>query len=637
MIDALRARVRPHVTWPRVVFTLLLGFWLHEFFEQEPYTLTEPVPNGQYQRVYARLDGHYIHLERISLFFDGDLDLKNQFAQWGDPLGTQTLPTDTGKNYLYPIGSALLELPGFAIAHGLVKIRNAFGADLPTHGYGPFYQRVTFLMTLFAGFATLLIGYRLARRHTSETAALYAVVLVGVGTGLYFWSVFQCGYAHAWSALAVAWFVDYWDSSYGRHDARRYAALGALLGFVILARAQDVTIVALPLGEGVIELVRRARRRDWRDVARMVGYAALAGVATVVVSSPQTIVFYRYFHHPFGPYSGTGFMRWDAPYLWEVLFSSKHGLFRWTPIAYITILGLLFARGSARRRLAGYLAIAFFLQVWVNGSTWDFWGFWGFGARRMVGVTIAHLVGAAFLVDGLRALHARFPGVVRRIALAIPLVPLVCVNTDLSTRIYDYRLFPLTDDIYDMSQVYLDSLTRQVRKLDRKWGSPTAWPHNWLWAWKHDLPIERHDLMFGAERLWVNNRDWRKPGMVVRDSFRLSRGACDRYCVGTWRFAKVGDVELAYPGPGAELTIAVFADEDVHLNVTGWAAPPSLELAVNGHWLRPAAVATPDKATYRFDLPDGVLANGISKFRFRCAEAPECIGIDKLELVYQAD
>ncbi|MBK9034358.1 MAG: hypothetical protein IPL61_24350 [Myxococcales bacterium] len=630
------ARVRRQVTWPRVVFTLILLFWVKKFLAVQPYTQGDVQPTGQYQRVFARLDGHYIHLERMSLFFDGDLELGNQLAQWGDPLGTATLPTTTGKNYLYPIGSALLELPAFAIAHGVAKVENAFGAHIPMHGYDAFHQRWTFFSALLAGFGALLIGYRLARRHASETAALFAVSLVGLGTGLYFWSVFQCGYAHAWSALAVAWVVDYWDATRGRHDLRRYAYLGALLGFVILARAQDVTIAALPLGEGLIELARRARRQDGRGVARMVGYALAALAAMLLVSAPQTIVFLRYFHHPFGPYSQEGFMQWSAPYLWEVLFSSKHGLFRWTPLAYLSILGLLFARGPERRYLAGWLTVAFFLQVWVNGSTWDFWGFWGFGARRMAGVTVAHIVGAAFLVDGLRALHARFPAVVRRVALAIPILPMVCVNLDLSQRISDYRLFPLTDDIYDMSQVYIDSLTREIRRFDRDWGSPTAWPHNWLWAWQHDLPIERHDVVFGGERLWVNNRDWGVPGTVVKDGFRLSPGACQRHCLGPWRFAKIDTIEYAYPEAGAELIVPLFAREHVHLKITGRAQPPALELEANGRWLS-VPVTFDGPQVYRFDLPDGSIPHGPSRFRFRCAGGPPCVGIDRLEFVYQAD
>ncbi len=635
LAQSVGARVRRHLTWPRVVFALVFAVWFYKFQQVEPYTTTDVRPGAGYQRVFARLDGHYIHLERLSLFFDHDLEMDNQLAAWGDPLGTATLPTDTGKNYLYPVGSAILELPAFAIVHGVAKVENAFGAHIPMHGYDRFHQKWTFFATLLAGFAALLVGYRLVRRHASETAALFAVVIVGLGTGLYFWSVYLCGYAHAWSALAVAWTVDYWDATRGRHDLRRYLALGALLGFVILARAQDVTIAALPLGEGLIELGRRARARDGRGAARMVGYAAAALAAMVAVSAPQTVVFYVYFHHPFGPYSQPGFMQWHAPYLWEVLFSSKHGLFRWTPLAYVSIVGLLFAQGPTRRRLAGWMSVAFFLQVWVNGSTWDFWGFWGFGARRMCGVTVCHLVGAAFLVDGLRALHARFPAVMRRVALAVPLAPLVCVNLDLSKQISDYRKFPLTDDVYDMDQVYIDSAARELRRFTADWGSPFAWPHNWIWSWRHDLPIERYDLLFGGQKLWVHNRDFRVPGKVVKDGFHLSPGACQRHCVGRWTWQKVDAIEYAYPQAGAAFVVPLFAREDVSIRLTARARPPGFEVGIDGRWLAVPA-STDGPLVYAVDVPDGAI-DDLTWLRFRCAGAAPCLGIDRIEFVYQAD
>jgi hypothetical protein len=124
--------------------------------------------------------------------------------------------------------------------------------------------------------------------------------------------------------------------------------------------------------------------------------------------------------------------------------------------------------------------------------------------------------------------------------------------------------------------------------------------------------------------------------MVARDGFRLSPGACQRHCLGSWTFAKVDGVEYAYPQAGASLAVPLFAREDVSLIVTGRAQPPALELSVNGRWL--SVPVTSDAPTpYRFGLPDGSLPKGVSRFRFRCAGAAPCVGIDRLEFVYQAD
>ena len=65
---------------------------------------------------------------------------------------------------------------------------------------------------------------------------------------------------------------------------------------------------------------------------------------------------------------------------------------------------------AARARLlAGSVAVVFFLQLWVNGSTWSWWGDSAFSARRMLGLAAIWMLGAAFAVDRVRQLHARWP------------------------------------------------------------------------------------------------------------------------------------------------------------------------------------------------------------------------------------
>ena len=46
---------------------------------------------------------------------------------------------------------------------------------------------------------------------------------------------------------------------------------------------------------------------------------------------------------------------WSAPWRWDVLFSSDHGLFSWTPILCLAVIGLLMW-GKTNRLVAGLLA-----------------------------------------------------------------------------------------------------------------------------------------------------------------------------------------------------------------------------------------------------------------------------------------
>ena len=106
-------------------------------------------------------------------------------------------------------------------------------------------------------------------------------------------------------------------------------------------------------------------------------------------------------------------MTWTAPHSLQVLFSPEHGLFAWTPLALLAVMGLvLLALGrvptAAResRWLASMLLVTFALQVYVSGSveSWTVAG--SFGQRRFVAVT-------PLLVLGLSSLFVAWSTVVR--------------------------------------------------------------------------------------------------------------------------------------------------------------------------------------------------------------------------------
>jgi hypothetical protein len=76
-------------------------------------------------------------------------------------------------------------------------------------------------------------------------------------------------------------------------------------------------------------------------------------------------------------------MDWSAPHLGDVLLSADHGLFAWSPIAWLALLGLLVGlRRDALVHVGALLVWA--AAAWVNGSVtdWDWAAGDAFGARR---------------------------------------------------------------------------------------------------------------------------------------------------------------------------------------------------------------------------------------------------------------
>jgi hypothetical protein len=629
-VTRLVARVRAFFAGhpERAVFGGILLLWIYLYGQTKPVMHEVPVPDNQYHRQLARLDGHYMYLNTMSLGLDFDIDLRNQYAKFADPLSIGKIKTATGRAYIYPIGTSLLEVPSFWIAMGLGRVVNLFGAHVPTHGYTEFHQRITYLVTLAAGFFSLILCYRLMLRRVSKTAALYGVVIAGVGTGVHFYSIYGVGYAHAWTALSVAWLFEYWDRTRGRTDVRRWAALGALVGFAMLTRMQEILFAIVPAAEWVWLMARERK-------PRLLAGAGAAAACALLVASPQLLaqryVFGGFFTVPQGPH----YMHWTGSFVWEVLFSTKHGYFVWTPIAYLGIIGLLFSlvRRPDDRVLAGALLGGFVLQVWVSGSTYDWWGFWGYGLRRLTDCTVCVMFGIGTLVEALRRLHARRPRLAPHAAMVLAAAPLVLLNLELSRSVSEGKQ-KIPDQPFDTPTLYSQSLDRALNTWRDDVGVPTTWPASWIWAIRHGAPIDRFEKLFGRDLLYVDHQKVGTPQGRQEESLAYNDTFLESYALGPWT-PDAKDKNVGWARDGARLLLPIHAREGVHAIIHG-KAPGGARVLVNGE---PVDVApTVGDAAAELPIDSDGFGPGTNELVIRCTPAdgaPGCIGLDRVVLVYQ--
>ena len=94
-------------------------------------------------------------------------------------------------------------------------------------------------------------------------------------------------------------------------------------------------------------------------------------------------------------------MNWQAPHALDVLMSPEHGFLLWTPLAALSIAGLIVLafRGRApMRRIAWCALLMIAAQIYVSGSveSWTVAG--AFGQRRFVALTILLTIGLAGLI-----------------------------------------------------------------------------------------------------------------------------------------------------------------------------------------------------------------------------------------------
>lgn len=601
------------------LFVLYAALWL-----SWPPDSPEPARgDGSYHVILARGDGHYMYLTTLSLVYDLDINLKNQFRLAGDPFH---MDRPGPRHEAYPIGTAIVQIPFFLVAHGVVLVANVFGAGIPTHGYTLLDERLTLFGALLAGFASAVLAYRVARRHLSATAALYGAVLAALGTPVLFYATRSPSYGHAWTAAAVALLVDYWDRTRGRHDLRRWCALGLLVGLAALTRLQEVVFAVLPVAEGLAEAARRARRRDAAGLLRLLGCFAAATALALVVVSPQIAANIYFYGSPLAVYSGQGYLRAGAPFFWEALYASRNGLFVWTPLAYAGVLGLVLAPRGARALAAG-AGVAFLLVTWVNGSAWAWWSDFSFSNRRFTDATVVFALGLAFAVERLRALHARVPRLAPHAALLLLVLPWVAMNLELSWAVA--RSVAPVGRATSSSQIYAASIARIVDGARRLLGNVASWPANLVWALRHRVSPDRYDLVVGAEKLFIPVTDAARPGFRAEDRVVPTDASL---AAGPWGKAETAGGRTFVPADdGARLLVPLFLAERVSFVVS---ARPHAQatLVVNGHdFPLPAG----DVPQLRIDFPPGILHPGTNDVEIRCPASP-CLALESIRLVYEA-
>lgn len=340
-------------------------------------------------------DGWFGFLYLKSIFYFHTLDMRHaapEFLRFFGELG----PGHHMPNRC-PFGPVLLWFPFYllvAIPESILLWLGVLKQSTLT-GQSPLHIWVTGLANLGA----VLVGWRqtlkLLQRHVPLPAARLGAVATVLATPLLWYTAHQPFYQHAIAFLCIAVFFEHWERTYGELGWRRFAWLGLVLGYAVSVRAQEIVYV-LPLAiEIVIGFVRGPRRGAWLRAA------LVSGGVFVLACVPQMLV-WLYYSGRIAPVQAEP-IRWREPWPLVVLFSSRAGLFTWTPVAFLGAVGLV--RGLARRdgtgRLVRQFGLAFLVGFYVVACAWVVAGAFAFGARRLsdamglVGLGVALLAAAS--------------------------------------------------------------------------------------------------------------------------------------------------------------------------------------------------------------------------------------------------
>jgi hypothetical protein len=339
---------------------------------------------------YMRPDGAGYTAYLPSTWMDHDLVLFDEWARLGMIRGNTIAFTDVTPNgHLgdhWTVGPAVAWLPAYAAADAARSALPMLRGFL-RNGFSLPYTIAIVASSAMAGLAALLLGVRAAVPVAGRFAATLAAIGIWFGSPLLWYSVHHATMGHAVSAAACAAVVAIALSLRREVTASRIFAAGLACGFAFAVRPQNLTFVLVPV---IVAGLLAMLRRSW-----------LAAIGFMIGCLPELVVSQVLYGRPLAFASSGGANDWHSferirPFL--PLVSWYHGMWTWTPLLALALIGLVLLWRDDRRLAAA--GVATFLLQWLIIAAFDrsFWGMLAFGQRRFDSCTIFFLIGlAAFL------------------------------------------------------------------------------------------------------------------------------------------------------------------------------------------------------------------------------------------------
>lgn len=332
------------------------------------------------------------------------------------------LGEDVATAYASQFAGSFFNVPfylGAKVVEAITGVSSLFGASIEEVSIGV-ASNVALVLTLYLGWRMLT--------ELQLPAGPAVLLLTLFGTPLLYYTAFQPAYKHAVDALFVTLLAYLVLKITDRPEPTQRLLIGAgtILGFLVIVRYANVALAALAL----LPLFLRRRGRD----AALLSLAAVAAVGVLLALPPLRGMELSRAQHDVAPVQAAGLGDWiigqlcaDEPVQvnleqclrnatgisvdplvpLKMLFTVERGLFLWTPLTALAVLGftLLFRSRPDRRPFLAALAVAAVALLCIHALWSDFWtGGFSFSQRFLAALFPLFLLGTAELIRRWRGL-----------------------------------------------------------------------------------------------------------------------------------------------------------------------------------------------------------------------------------------
>lgn len=277
----------------------------------------------------------------------------------------------------YTNGVAVLYAPFFFAAHLFCQITHLYNAD----GYTFPYNLMIGIATLLYSLTGLWLVKKTVSNYFSDSITAIVLIVIGIGTNLYFFSVSHLGMSHPFLFALYALCLYATDRFYITQRKLFAFLIGGSAGIITLIRPNEIIILLFPLLWNVTSIETLKERFSF--VRKNLKLYDLMAFVFLLCILPQllywktltgNLIFYSYTQE------GFDFMH---PHIKNGLFGFSNGWLSYTPIMLFAVAGLLLLPKYLKKSaLPIYLFIPIF--IWVIYSWWCWQYINGFGSRPMI-------------------------------------------------------------------------------------------------------------------------------------------------------------------------------------------------------------------------------------------------------------
>ncbi|MCX7973836.1 MAG: hypothetical protein N3B16_04975 [Candidatus Aminicenantes bacterium] len=397
-------------------------------------------------------DAYYYYSYAVSIVWDKDLDMKNQFDH---PLPSSPTQTVTSSNYFidaktgrafsfFNLGTGLLMTPLLFIG----RIIDIIKGNLNEDPFSFHYQRIAcYTNIILTSFATLFL-FKLLKEFCSLGVAIIGPPIFLFGTNWLFYTVFFSGWSHAYSLALCIFGLWSFLKIYQKQNCLYASLFGFVFGLLFCIRNFNLLlfgfllIISLVINkrEGINEenaakKTYEERNTWWTQIVHLfkgspfnkkqLKFSLVALIFFLMGALPQFLYYHLTHGSPFvSSFEAAGkaikpFFAPEAEHfrviylknffmLPSTLFNSENGLFYFHPLYLFGLLGfVLFKSTNLWLKITSWaLFFSVYIYWFFDAAYFDTWfcraAGAGFGHRRFLDLLPFFIIGGALFVERLR-------------------------------------------------------------------------------------------------------------------------------------------------------------------------------------------------------------------------------------------